>query len=64
MLSSRVEDHQQRQEGHAMTLPGPQEELNPAHLQAGESDDDMLAPAAPGAEAPADGGADDDEPGV
>jgi len=63
MLSSRVEDHQQRQEGHAMTLPGPQEGLNPAHVQAGESDDHVLAPATPGAEALGDGGAADDEPG-
>jgi hypothetical protein len=53
-----------RQEGHAMTLPGPQEGLNPAHLQAGESDDDVLAPATPGAEALGDGGADADDPGV
>ena len=59
MLSSGVEDHQQRQEGHAMTLPG----LNPAHVQAGESEDDVLAPATPGAEALGDGGADDDDPG-
>jgi hypothetical protein len=63
MLSSSVEDHQQRQEGHAMTLPGPQEGLNPARLEAGESDEDVLAPATPGAEALGDGGADDDDPG-
>ena len=46
-----------------MTSPGPQEELNPAHLEAGESDDDVLAPATAGAEALGDGGADDNDPG-
>lgn len=45
-----------------MTLPGPKDSTQ--HLQAGESDDDVLAPATPGAEALGDGVADDDEPGV
>ncbi|MGA8332954.1 MAG: hypothetical protein WB777_27275 [Mycobacterium sp.] len=46
-----------------MTLPGPQEGLNPAHVEVGESDEDVLAPATPGAEALGDASAEDEDPG-
>ena len=46
-----------------MTLPGPQEGLNPEHVQAGESDEDVLAPATPGAEALGDAGVEDEDAG-
>jgi hypothetical protein len=44
-----------------MTLPGPQEGLNPEHAEAGEPDEEVLAPATPGAEALGDAAADDDD---
>jgi hypothetical protein len=46
-----------------MTLPGPQEGLNPEHVQGGESDPDVLAPATPGAEALGDAGVEDEDAG-
>ncbi|MGA8327820.1 MAG: hypothetical protein WB777_00795 [Mycobacterium sp.] len=46
-----------------MTLPGPQEGLNPEHVQGGKSEEDVLAPATPGAEALGDGGAEDEDAG-
>jgi hypothetical protein len=45
-----------------MTLPGHQEGLDSALAGAGESDDEVLAPATPGAEGLGDGGAGDDDP--
>ena len=43
-----------------MTQPGPQEEQDPAHVQDAQSDEDVLAPATPGAEALGDSGIHDD----